>query len=155
MKNLSKIVLYVLLAVSVVVMGLFFFGGGEDIALFDAGNPDADTFYVPNYTSLAINLAKFFLIGAIVVTLLVSVMSFLLSPKESAKGLLGIAFIAVVLFIAYALSSAEPIKLPGQEALYTNAFDLRLADVMMYSAYGLLGLTFVSIILSYFVKNFR
>lgn len=155
MKNLSKIVLYVLLAVTVVVMGLFFFGGGEDIALFDVGNPDADTFYVPTYTSLAINLAKFFLIGAIVVTLLVSVMSFALSPKESAKSLLGVALLAVVLFIAYTVSSDEPIKLAGQEALYTNSFDLRLADVMMYSAYGLFGLTLVSIIVSYLAKNFR
>ncbi len=148
--KLSKIILYILIVISAVVMGLFYFGGGSDQAL--TATADADLFYVPNYTSLAINLAGVLLFIAVVAAIVSAIWGFLQAPKQSMKSLVGIGLLAAVLLGAYLLSDATPVKLAGSEKLFTDEFRLRLADVCLWSTWFLLFITLVSIVISYVIK---
>ncbi len=148
--KLSKIVLYIALVVSIVVMGMFYFGGGTDQALTSAA--DAETFYVPNYTSLALNLAFGLLILAVLAAVIFAIVGFFQAPKQSAKSLLGIVFLGGILLIAYVLSDATPIQLAGEEKLFTDAFKLRLADVCIISSGLLLVATIAAIAFSWVMK---
>lgn len=154
MKKISNIILYALIVIAIIVMGLFYFGGGTEQAL-DASNPDADTFYVPNYTSLAITLANIFLIVGAIAAVLVAIFKFVISPKQSMKSLIGIGLLVGVILIAYLMSDATPMKLAGQENLFTNAFDLKLADVCLYSSWILLILTIIAIVYANLMKVIR
>ncbi len=148
--KVSKFILYILIVVSAVVMGLFYFGGGSEQAL--SASADADVFYVPNYTSLAINLAGLLLLLAVVAAVVAALVGFVQAPKQSMKSLLGVGLLAAVLFVAYLLSDATPVQLSGSEKLFTDEFRLRLADVCLYSTWLLLLLTLVSIVISYVMK---
>lgn len=150
MKRISNIVLYIIIAITVVVMGLFYFGGGTEQALSNAA--DANMFYVPNYTSITINLSIVLLVLAVVLAILVAIWGFLQAPKQSMKSLLGVGLVAGVLLIAYALSDTTPIKLAGSENLFTDEFRLRLADVCLYSTWILLAITLISIVFAYVMK---
>lgn len=154
MKNISNILLYALIAIAVIVMGLFYFGGGSEQAV-DLTNPDADVFYVPNYTSLAITIANIFLVVGIIVAVLVAIAKFAVSPKQSIKSLMGIGLLVVIVFISYLMSDATPIKLAGQEKLYTDAFSLKLADVCLYSSWFLLIATIGAIVYANVMKMIR
>lgn len=151
MKKLSSIILYALIVIAVIVMGLFYFGGGTEMAI-DASNPDADTFYTPNYTSLAINLAKIFLTVAAIVAILVALSKFAIAPAQSMKSLLGIGLLVVVIVIAYTMADDTPIKLAGQEKLFSNSMELKLADVCLYSSWFLLIITIVAILYANVMK---
>lgn len=153
MRKLSNIVLYIIIAIAVVVMGLFYFGGGSEQALSEVA--DADMFYVPNYTSLAINLAIGLLIIAVAAAILLAIWGFAQAPKQSMKSFLGLGLLAGVLLIAYLLSDATPIKLSGSETLFTDEFRLRLADVCIWSTWILLILTVGSIVFTYIMKLTR
>lgn len=150
MRKLSNIVLYIIIAIAVVVMGLFYFGGGTEQTLTDAA--DADMFYVPNYTSLAINLAVILLVIAAAAAVLLAVWGFIQAPKQSMKSLLGLALVGGTLVVAYLLSDVTPLKLSGSEGLFTDEFSLRLADVCIWSTWILLVVTVLSIVFAYVMK---
>ncbi|PVX52605.1 hypothetical protein C7377_0934 [Balneicella halophila] len=149
MKNISKIVLYIIIAITVVVMGLFYFGGGTEGALSTA--TDADVFYQPNYTSLALNLAFVLMIVAIAAALIIAIWGFIQSPKESMKSLLGLALLAAVVFVAYMLTDTDPVLL-SDGRMFTNEFRLTLAGVCIWTSWILLILTILSIAFSYVIK---
>ena len=108
LKNLSRIVLYVLCAITIVITLLFFLGG--DVA------PNAD-YVEPVYTNAMINLmyACFFLTALMAVaSALWQFVVKLQSNKASAiKTIVSIALTVLVLLIGYFTSSGESITLLG------------------------------------------
>lgn len=67
------------------------------------------------------------------------------NPKGAVRNLLGLGLVVVVLGVSYALSSAEPIRLPSNE-IYDNAGGLLLTDTGLYTAYlALVGAILVAI----------
>ncbi|MBS9768483.1 MAG: hypothetical protein KGV44_13230 [Flavobacteriaceae bacterium] len=147
--KLSKIVLYILIAVSVVVMGLFFFGGGTEQTLSDAA--DADMFYVPNYTSLAIDWASVLFTIAVVVAIFLGIWGFIQAPKQSVKSLFGIVALGVILLVCYFSADTTPIMLSNGK-MFNDELGLILADVCIYSSAILFVLTLVSIALGWVMK---
>ncbi len=109
--KVSKFILYILIVVSAVVMGLFYFGGGSEQALSASADADvfyvpnytadADLFYVPNYTSLAINLAGLLLLLAVVAAVISALMGFVQAPKQSMKSLVGVGLFLFVFNLAF------------------------------------------------------
>lgn len=149
MRNLSKIILYIIIAITVVVMGVFYFGGGTDVTFSDAA--EAEAFYQPSYTSLALNLAAILMGISVVAALWTAIKGFLQAPKDSMKSLLGLGVLVGVLVIAYLLSDTTPIQQSTGE-LFTDEFELKLADVCLYSTWILLLGTIVSIVINYVLK---
>ncbi len=130
LKNLSKYVLYILCAATLVVTALFFFGGDVD--------PDAD-YVEPVYTNAMIGMmyACFFLTGFLaVVSAIWQFVIKLQSNKGSAiKTIASFGLVAVLLVATYFISSGEEIQLIG-DGTVVGEETVRMVDMMIYTIYA-------------------
>jgi len=148
MTKLSKIlniVLYAILAVTLVFAGLFFFGGEVEGAAYPT----------PIYTESFLNWGIALVIGTGVVTLLFEVVRLIINPKNARRSLVSIALIALVVFIAYSLSDATILDLPGYNGSDNVPSMLILSDTFLYTMYFLFGGSFLAIIYTEVSRMFR
>ena len=136
--KLSYYIFYVLIALILVTLGLFF-GVGYDNMVGEYNSPEhTETLMFLMYAMFAI---------CVLVTILGALAQFGTSlkdnPKGAVKSLIGVALFAAVFIGAYAMGSDEPIMLAGGEA-YTDTMWLKLSDMMIYSIYLLLGVTAIA-----------
>lgn len=140
--KLSYYVFYVLVALILVVLGLFYFVGynqmqGENLA--------------PEHTSTLIYLMYFLFAVAVISALVAAIMQFASAMKENAKGalksLLGFIVLIALLVITYSIGSADPVKM-GDGTIYSNVTMLKITDMMIYSTYVLLGVAGVLTLLN-------
>ena len=89
-------------------------------------------------------------VGAIVI---MSIFSLAQNPKSAVQSLLGLVVLLVVIGIAWALSSGDPVITPTAE--YTNQFSLKLADTGLYAMYGLLAAAILAIVLGEIRNAFK
>ena len=142
--KVSYYIFYVLIALILVVLGLFF-GVGYN-------NPMGD-YNAPQHTETLIFLMYGFLALCLLVTVLGGLAQFALSlkddPKSAVKSLLAIALFAGVLVGAYVMGSDEPLTMASGET-FTDATMLKLSDMMLYAIYLLLAVTGVATLLNLF-----
>ncbi|MFO7842615.1 MAG: ABC-2 transporter permease [Bacteroidales bacterium] len=143
MSKILRIVLIILLAVSA-VLGILFYAGGEDVS----GQPV--------YTNTFIGWA-FILAGiAVAFAVIFPIFQMFKNPKAAVKGLLGLLVVAVVVFIAYAVSSGEELGITNPELMqYDVPGTLKYAGTLLNSAYLLAGLAILSMIYSEVSKMFK
>ena len=68
------------------------------------------------------------------------------NPKGAMSNLMGLGVVVVILVIAYALSSGEPIRLATGE-MYEDAGSLKLTDTGLYTTYvALVGAVLVAVL---------
>ena len=136
--KVSYYIFYVLIALILVVLGLFF-GVGYN-------NPMGD-YNAPQHTETLIFLIYGFLALCLLVTVLGGLAQFALSlkddPKGAVKSLVAIALFAGVLVGAYVMGSDEPLTMASGET-FTDATMLKLSDMMLYAIYLLLTVTGVA-----------
>ena len=136
--KVSYYIFYVLIALILVVLGLFF-GVGYN-------NPMGD-YNAPEHTETLIFLIYGFLAVCVLVTVLGGLVQFALSlkddPKGAVKSLLAIALFAAVLVGAYVMGSDEPLKMASGE-VFTDVTMLKLSDMMLYAIYLLAGVAGVA-----------
>lgn len=139
--KVSKISFYVTMAVSLVIIALFFcvgFGNSETINNNDMRAPqftDALIYWIYALTALAIVLVVGF-------GLVSFGKNFKDSPIGAIKGLLGVLLLVVLFGIAYALSSSDPIFVNGKQLADSDgnpiaASSYILTDVVIYVQYAL------------------
>ena len=142
--KVSYYIFYVLIALILVVLGLFF-GVGYN-------NPMGD-YNAPQHTETLIFLMYGFLALCLLVTVLGGIAQFALSlkddPKGAVKSLLAIALFAGVLVGAYVMGSDEPLTMASGET-FTDATMLKLSDMMLYAIYLLMAVTGVATLLNLF-----
>ena len=142
--KVSYYIFYVLIALILVVLGLFF-GVGYN-------NPMGD-YNAPQHTETLIFLIYGFLALCLLVTVLGGLAQFALSlkddPKSAVKSLVAIALFAGVLVGAYVMGSDEPLTMASGET-FTDATMLKLSDMMLYAIYLLLAVTGVATLLNLF-----
>ena len=142
--KVSYYIFYVLIALVLVVLGLFFGVGYE--------NPVGD-YNAPQHTETLIFLMYGFLAVCVLVTVLGGLAQFVLGlkddPKGAVKSLLAIALFAAVLVGAYVMGSDEPLTMASGET-FTDATMLKLSDMMLYAIYLLLAVTGVATLLNLF-----
>ena len=142
--KVSYYIFYVLIALILVVLGLFF-GVGYN-------NPMGD-YNAPQHTETLIFLIDGFLALCLLVTVLGGLAQFALSlkddPKGAVKSLVAIALFAGVLVGAYVMGSDEPLTMASGET-FTDATMLKLSDMMLYAIYLLLAVTGVATLLNLF-----
>lgn len=143
MTKILRIVLIVLLAVSALVT-LLFYAGGEEIA----GQPTyTNIFILWSYvlTGLAVGFAVIF-----------PVIQMISNPKNAKKGLLGIAVLAVLVLVAYAMSSSELLGITNPDlAKYDVPSTLKYSGTMLNTTYILAGLAILSMIWTEVAKIFK
>ena len=147
--KVSYYVLYALLAIILVVLGLFFFGGdaqreavlmGVDPEMWQPANTDTLLYLV--YALLGI---------AIVATVVGFLFQFGTALKDSPvaalKSLLGVVLLVVVMVVAWSMGSDKPLNIPGYDGADNVPFWLKVTDMFLYTIYFLLGATLVAMIL--------
>ena len=140
--KVSYYIFYALIALILVVLGLFF-GVGYN-------NPMGD-YNAPQHTETLIFLMYGFLALCLLVTVLGGIAQFALSLKDdpmgAVKSLLAIALFAGVLVGAYVMGSEEPLTMASGE-VFTDVTMLKLSDMMLYAIYLLLTVTGVATLIN-------
>ena len=130
--KVSYYIFYVLIALILVVLGLFFMVGYN--------NPMGE-YNAPEHTETLMFLMYAMLAVCVLVTVLGGLAQFTTSlkddPKGAVKSLVALALFAAVLVGAYSMGSAEPLAL-GDGTIFEDATMLKLSDMMIYSIYLLL-----------------
>ena len=136
--KVSYYIFYVLIALILVVLGLFFCVGYNN----PVGEHNA-----PEHTETLLFLMYAMLGVCIIVTVVGSLLQFVTSLKDNPKGamksVLALVLFAAVLVGAYVMGSDEPLMMAdGTE--FTDATMLKLSDMMIYAIYLLLGVAGVA-----------
>ncbi len=137
--------LYILLAATLVLMGMFFFGGEVEDAPMTT----------PIYTDTVLNWAKSLLVGAAVMTILFEIIFLILNPKHAIKSLISIALLGVIVLIAYSMGDGTPLQIVGYKGPDNVPSMLILGDTFLYTTYILLGGVFLSILYTEVSRVFR
>jgi hypothetical protein len=148
MKKITKaasIVLYLLMAISAVLVVLVFAGGTV------AGDP-AET---PVNLDYILNFSIFMVAGAAVMTLLFELINIFLHPANAKMTLLSLVGIAVILGVAYMLSDGTPLRIMGYEGSDNVPSMLKLTDTGLYTFYLLFGVAAFSIVATEVSRIFK
>ena len=140
--KVSYYIFYVLIALILVVLGLFF-GVGYD-------NPMGE-YNAPEHTETLMLLMYAMLAVCVLVTVVGGLVQFALSlkddPKGAVKSLVALALFAGVLVVAYAMGSDAPV-VQGDGTEFTDAGWLKLADMTLYAIYFLVATASVATIVN-------
>ena len=143
---LSYYVLYALFAITIVVLGLFYFGGQAETPIVES----TDAISQPAFTDTLL----YQMYGMIGLTVALTILAFVKqfasafrdNPKKALKSLTGGLLLVVVLVISWAMGSTDPLTIPGYEGTDNVPFWLNLTDMFIFTIYFLLGAAIVGII---------
>ena len=148
-QKVSGTVLYVMLAITLVILGMFFFGGETpldqrlvaDTAMEEPAQTDALIYWMYILFGIAV-------IITIAAAIYQFVTGFIDSPMTAIKSLLGLILIIVVLVISWAMGSDQPLVMPGYDGAENVPFWLKVTDMFLYTIYFLLGATVLAMLFS-------
>lgn len=125
--KILNITTYVIIAITVVFIGLFYFGG--EVPNQAQQTPvHADEMLIWGYILFAISC------GA---TLIFGVAKFFMNIKEAKKGLISLGAIAAIIVISYMMSDTTLLDLPGYTGGDNTPATLEFADTILFSTYFL------------------
>jgi hypothetical protein len=141
-RKISSWTLLACTAATLIVLGLFFFGGDDE--------PLKGELWNPHYTSLLLNWIYLLFAATIVSTIVFALWKFVDTFKHNPKGgLVGLAVIvlfAALLLITYATGDETPLKLMSADlAEYNTPFFLKLSDMWLKSTYVLVILVVIAV----------
>ena len=139
-QKVSGTVLYVMLAITLVILGMFCFGGETpldqrlvaDTAMEEPAQTDALIYWMYILFGIAV-------IITIAAAIYQFVTGFIDSPMTAIKSLLGLILIIVVLVISWAMGSDQPLVMPGYDGAENVPFWLKLTDMFLYTIYIMMG----------------
>lgn len=143
MNKILRISLIVLLAISAFIC-ILFYAGGESAP----GQP--------RFTELYIVWAYVLTGLAVGLTVLFPIIQMISNPKNAKKGLLGVAALAVIIVVSYAMSSGELLGIIDPELIhYDEPSTLKFAGMILNSSYLLAGIAMLTMIYSEVSKAFK
>ena len=139
--KVSYYALYVCIALILVVLGMFYFVGYN--------NPVGE-YNEPAHTETLIYLMYAMFGICVAVTLIGAIAQFGAAlrdnPKSAIKSLLGIVLLVIVLVVSYSIGSESAIM--TGTGPYTDAFWLKMTDMLIYSIYFLLGVAAIGTLIN-------
>ena len=140
--KVSYYIFYVLIALILVVLGLFFCVGYNN----PVGEHNA-----PEHTETLLFLMYAMLGVCIIVTVVGSLAQFVTglkdNPKGAMKSLLFVGLFIAVLAVAYAMGSDAPV-VKGDGTVFTDAGWLKLTDMTLYAIYFLVATASIATIVN-------
>lgn len=140
--KISYRILYVLLAITLITVALFF-GVGYD-------NPVGELNY-PLNTDLLLFVTYGMMGLAVLVSMVAVAVQFVHAWRQNRKRAYRLAFgvcaFVLLMLVAFLLGSSDPVML-GEGQQYTDVFWLKATDMFLYSIYFLLGLSVLCIVLA-------
>ncbi len=153
-QKISSSILYVILVVTLVILGMFFFGGEDTNRIVN--DPEMSQ---PLYTDPLIYWIYILFGVTVVVTILAAIFqfatSFMDSPKEAIKSLIGLIAMVVLLVVTYSIGSGEPLVLPAYDGTDNVPFWLKITDMFLYSFYFMMGVAILLILGFGIAKKFK
>lgn len=137
MKYLS-IIRYVLILISVLVTIVPFALQG------DSPVPEVDTMLRWTYVMLGLSA---------VCVVVLPLFNLAKNPKSALRSLMGLGIVAIVVIIAYSLSSSADIVTATKT--YNNAMELKLSDTGLYTTYVAFAVAVLSILVTEVYKLFK
>lgn len=133
--KIAKVSFYILMVVTVAVLGMFYFVGYDNTTMVAAGpatDPEnLDLLMYWMYALIAVSVVcVLFSTGKQFITMLKS------EPKAALKGVLYLVLLVALFGVAYSISSDEPVANNGK--METDALILKGTDVCIYVQYVLL-----------------
>jgi hypothetical protein len=155
-QKVSSAVLYVLIIVTLVVLGLFYFGGEAEMSQ----RVVADTSMSEPAQTNTLLFWNYALLGLAILALLIAaiykfVAGLMDSPKDAIKSLLGLVAIAAMLVVAWTLGSGEPLVIPAYEGTENVYSWLKLTDMWIYTVYFELAVLIVLMLGFGIAKRFK
>jgi hypothetical protein len=148
MAKLSKIlsiVLYIILGVTLVFAGLFYFGDEVEGAAFTT----------PEYTETFLNWAKILVVGAAGLAIIFEIVNLILNPKNAVRTLISIVILGVIVLVAYSMGDGTPLNIVGYKGSDNVPSMLILGDTFLYTTYILIGGVLLSILYTEVSRLFR
>ena len=140
--KISKIAMYVLLGVTIVVACLFFFGGNVE----------------PVFTNSLLYLTYCFVGIAALLVIIAAVANLATDFRKDAKSALksvgGVCALVVLFVVSYFVSSGEPVAVLGIEEEVTTA-TYKMVDAQLYTTYVLLIIAVILMICGNFAKKLK
>ena len=151
LKNLSRIVLYVLCAITIAVTCLFFLGGEVDSTILNIEKE-------PTYTDAMVYLmyACIFMTAlfALVSALWQFVMKLQSNRNSAIKTIVSFSLTIIVLVAGYFISSGQSITLLGSGEVVEEQ-TITMVDMMIYTIYTMVGAAILLMILGPLAKNIK
>lgn len=155
-QKVSGTVLYVMLAITLVILGMFFFGGetpvDQRLVAYTSMSEPAQTDSLIYWTYVLFAIAVVITIAAAVYQF---VTGFIDSPMTAIKSLIGLILIVVVLIVSWAMGSDQPLVMPGYSGTENVPFWLKLTDMFLYTIYILMGAMILLILGFGLAKKFK
>jgi uncharacterized membrane protein YhaH (DUF805 family) len=141
-RKISSWSLLIIMAVSAVVLGIYYTGGiknpGEEMA-------------EPVYTGLLLNWVTTLFFITLGATVLFAIGQFIMqlkdNPKSAISSLIVLVLFAAMFFITYSMGSGTPLEIVGYEGEFNIESWLKLTDMWIYSSYILMALIITVVIL--------
>lgn len=146
--KISSYILYALMAVSVVLILLFFFGGYVE-------GTKGTNFAEPLHTNTALIWAFVLFMIALITALVFPLTFLILNPKRAIRFLIGLGVVAVFVFIAYQLGSDEILNLINYSGPDNVPKTLKMVDTGLFITYLLALIAVVSILYNEISKVFK
>jgi hypothetical protein len=146
--TLSKylnILTYVMLGLTVIFVAMFYFGG----EVVGAAYP------TPVYTDSLIYWASTLFYITVGLSILFPIIQLVTNPKGAIKGLAGLAGLGLIILLAYSMSDATLLNLPGYTGEDNSPGSLQFADTILYTMYVLGVGAIVSIVATETMRKFR
>ena len=146
-RRTSQIVFLIAVAISLVVMGLFAFGGqvedGQKL-IPDMSQPihlDLLLYWTYALVAIAVAVVLFFIIVGFVKGLRDN-------PKKAILGLLAFVALVAMCLITFSLGSGEPLDILGYTGPHNVYFWLKFVDMWIYSIYIMVAVVILAIIIT-------
>jgi K+ transporter len=148
MSKISRYVLYALMAISVILIMLFFFGGYVE-------GTKGTNFAEPLNTNIALIWAFILFLIALITALVFPLAFLIMNPKRAIRFLIGLGAVAVFIFIAYQLGSDKLLNLINYNGPDNVPKTLKLVDTGLILTYALMLVALVSILYNEVSKMFK
>lgn len=153
--KVSYYVLYVMFAITLVVLGLFYFGGdAQGNAVLASVDSDM---WQPAQTDTLLFLMYGLFFLAVIATVVAFVFQFGSAlkdnPGKALRSLVGVIVLAVVVVVAWVMGSEQPLNIPGYDGSDNVPFWLKITDMFLYSIYILFGATVLAILFNSIKKR--
>jgi hypothetical protein len=134
-KKLLNILLLVLMGISLVLLGLFYFGG----EVKDAALP------TPNFTNSFLNWGIILIFVSSFVTFGAELANIFLQPKKAIRTLISIGILVVIVLISYILADDTPLDF-GYKNVDNVSETLIFSDVFIFTAYITFGISIAALL---------
>ncbi len=152
MSNLNsriiQIILWVLMAVTIVFAIMFYFGSVKDGT---AGTKLEE----PVITNTFLSYAYILFFITIGLTLIFAVINVIINPKGIKRGIMSLVLAAVIIIAAYLMSDDTVLRMPHYTGGGNVPRTLKIVDTGLITAYILVGLAFLAILWSSVSRIFK